>query len=111
MSRMTPAVMKWMVAALATLSLSTRAWAQAAGDTGARLDALTRLVEDQRRELAQLGAQVGTTPAPATCPDREMLARMIREELAKGDALRSAIPGGLDGLRFPGGNAGAGRPS
>ncbi|MDD4889333.1 MAG: putative porin [Phycisphaerae bacterium] len=97
----------WGGIVLVALSFSTRAMAQGKSsdaDTAAKLEALTRQLEEQRRELQQLRAQVTSRPDGhyMTDGEREALARMIREEMAKVDSLKAGIPKWLDGLKFTG---------
>jgi hypothetical protein len=76
----------------------------APADVNAKLDALTRKFEAQEEELKALRAQVtsGSNLATMTDTDRQLLAQMIRDEVAKSDTLKAALPGWLDGLTFVG---------
>jgi hypothetical protein len=94
--------------ALAVVFAPTGAWAQPApvsnADLAAKLDALAKKCEAQDQELQQLRTQVnsGSNLATMTDADRTLLAQMIKDEVAKSDTLKSALPSWLDGLTFTG---------
>lgn len=91
------------IAAIA-LSCSAQALAEPATDpTAARLDALTRQMDEQKQEIERLRAQVASNSAKSVSDaDRELIGKMIKDELAKNDTLRNATPKWMEGLSFNG---------